>query len=401
MSDQNPWVEKYRPETKKEYQGNNKALDELMEWVDEYDQHDQSMLLIGDPGVGKSTAVHVIGNELDLPVKEINASDSRTKEDIQEAVSAARAQPISADKQIVFFDEADSISGRTSLTPLYDLVDQGSNPIIFAANNEYEVPSGIKSRSETKKFRLGKRSIKAKLKDIIEAEGLEIGAATLSTLSERNSLRDAIQDLQAISEGRQAFDDEREYDDSIFDEIERVIRGKPTGFSENPEKVIDWIDKNLRDEYRLTEAHMAWSALARADEWLGRSNPPNFEWWGKAAELERQVPHLRLTDAYDGYIPTNSPDVYSKGWTKTEKNLYERIQSDDATNLTCDFTEFRKLYLPILKDELEEADVQAMRVRYGLSDEMVELLGGDSSIEPSDVSVDEKQEPDEGSFMEW
>jgi len=413
MSNNNEsWTEKYRPESTSDVQGNNKNVKKLKRWIQNYSPGDKSYLLIGPPGVGKSSSIQAISNELGLPLLEVNASDARRTDELNEFVKQAFSSPFDGDKQVVMFDEVDSMSGRTNFSLLYKLIDESPNPVVFIANSEYEVPNGIKSRTETLKFRLGTRSIKAKLKKIIKKEDLDIGASTLTRLSQRESLRDAIHDLQSIEGGQDLSQDGRQYESSIFDEVDKVIKGPDANFSETPPDVLLWVDQNIRDRWSLVEAMVAWECLARSDKWFGRVNGSDYSWWKYAGTLQDQLPNLRLTEPYDGYISKERPEKMKRAWGRgTEGDLYESLSGadDNVFRMGCSFYEFKTRYLPILQESSEKKKMNIVR-ESNLSESEMELLGVDPDDyeewkEGGDIDVAEQksqeQNSDVSSFMEW
>ena len=411
MSNNEAWTEKYRPETTDECQGNNKDIRELKQWVDNFSVGDQPQLLVGPPGVGKSSAIQAIANEKDIPLLEINASDARRTDEINAFVRNAHSAPFDADKQIVMFDEVDSLSGRSNFTMLYKMLDHAPNPIVFIANEKWEIPNGIKDRCETRKFSLGTRSIKAKLKKIIKKEDLDIGASTLTRLSQRESLRDAINDLQSIADGQDLRPDERQYESSIFDEVDKVIKGEQANFSETPDEALLWVDQNIRTRYRLTEAMMAWECMSRSDKWLGRVNGSDYSWWKYAGALNDQVPNLRLSDAYDGYISKERPEKMKRGWGRgVEGDVYEKLSgADDSTfRMGANFYEFKEKYIPLLQESDKETKMKIAR-EHDLSDKEMKLLDINPSEyeewkEGGDIESAQQYQEEKGSvnsFMEW
>lgn len=407
-----PWTEKYRPKDTDSVQGNNKNVKKLKRWIQNFSPGDQPYLLVGPPGVGKSSSIQAISNELDLPLLEINASDARRTAEVNEFVKEAFTSPFDGEKQVVMFDEADSMSGRTNFDLMYKLLDEAPNPVVFIANEKWEVPNGIKSRCETLKFRLGTRSIKAKLKKIIKKEDMDVGASTLTRLSQRASLRDAIQDLQSIEGGQDLSQDDRQYEQSIFDEVDKVIKGESANFSETPPDVLLWVDQNIRGRWNLVEAMLAWDCLARSDKWLGRVNGSDYSWWKYAGAMQDQLPNLRLSDPYDGYIDKQRPEKMKRAWGRgTEGDLYDKLSGaeDNVFRMGCSFYEFKKLYLPVLQDAPKDRKMAIVR-ESNLSDSEMKLLG----VTPSDyedwkeggeieVAQQQSQESSDNvsSFMEW
>lgn len=408
MSDES-WTERYRPTNLKELQGNTKASKELKRWIQNFSPGDRPRLLIGAPGVGKTSCIQAISNELDIPLIEVNASEARRTAEIKEFVREAWTTPFDSENQIVMFDEADSMSGRTNFSSLYNLLDEAPNPIVFIANDEWEVPNGIKDRCETQKFNLGTRSIKAKLKKIVKEEDMEIGASTLSRLAQRESLRDAINDLQDIAQGQDLQEDQRTYDTSVFDEVDNAIKGKEINFSETPPDTLLWIDQNIRDRWRLTEAMVGWDCLSRSDKWLGRVGNNDYSWWKYAGALQRQFPHLRLSNAWDGYIDKQRPEKMKRGWGRgSEGSLYDKLTgaTDNTFRMGANFYEFKTRHLPILQDLSRQKRLQICRDSRLEKSEM-ELLGiSEDEFEDWKTDGDEdiertQSEGDVSSFMDW
>ncbi|MGH9876558.1 MAG: AAA family ATPase, partial [Nitrososphaerales archaeon] len=77
------WTEKYRPQTVKEMVGNEDARITFLEWLVNWKNGSKPVLLVGPPGVGKTTLVKAIVKELGYDMVELNASDVRTKENLQ------------------------------------------------------------------------------------------------------------------------------------------------------------------------------------------------------------------------------------------------------------------------------------------------------------------------------
>ena len=404
------WVEKYRPKTTKDVQGNNKDVKELKQWVQTYKRGDKPQLLVGQPGVGKSSSIQAIANELDIPLMEINASSARTSDDIEQFVHDAQATPFGGGKKIVMLDEADSMSGRSNLKPLYDMLDDAANPTVVIVNDEWETLGGIKSRCNTRKFNLSTPSIKSKLKKIAKSEGLDIPVSTLERLANRESLRDAIQDFQQYvdSDETELRSDTRNYDQSVFDAVDDVIRGEQTRFEEPPTQAIQWIDQNIRGRYRMVEAWMAWDALSRSDMYLQKAGGDDYSWWKYAGALQDQVPNMRLTKPWHGYIKKSPPNWGREKRDKTIESVFKKLSGieDSRFKLDCSYREFKRVYLPIL-EALDIETKQMIALNNGLDSDEVGVIGLDSAqfkawreADTSDIP-DKYEEDRAGGIMEW
>lgn len=352
------WVEKHRPETFGEIQGNNTDVKELKDWVDEFEPGDQAQLLVGPPGVGKTTTAYVLSQHFGYPLNEINASDARGSEGIKDMADSIESHPTNADYQIVLVDEVDSQHHATNKRPLIKALDDPKNPVILTANDEYSVPNSIKNKVNIREFKLGKRSRKAKLKKIAKAEDLDLSQQDLEDLAERPGLRSAIHDLQLWSEqnippGR----DQREWELEEFDVVDKVLRGEKESGDMTPPDLIMWLDENLSREFRGVEAMVAYDTLARADKWLRRAEKEDYRYWKYAGELLEQTATQRLTEPYDGYLKKDFPEWFRHSKPKPdggspEAKLYRALKDygEPTYRFSGDFTYFRETLLPILKD---------------------------------------------------
>lgn len=404
-----PLVEKYRPERWGDIQGNNTDVRELRDWAEGFEKGDEAQRLSGPPGVGKTSTAQVIANEMGWPIEEVNASDARRTDEIAEIAERMKLRPVGADFQLVVLDEADSIPGSTNLGPLKEVLDEAPNPIIIICNDDYEVPKAIRSRSNERSFSLGSGSRQAKIREIAKEEDLDLGPATLSDLAERKNLRDAIQDLQSLARGEELLEDDREYEENPFNVVEKIVRGKtselPRQLPDSPDEFIWWIDENLRDEFRGVEAQVAYDLLARADKWLLRARQEDYRYWKYATRLMKRTAHVRLTDAYSGYLKQDYPQAKRK-WAPNasgdsgEAQLYQALSGEDGRpGIGCDFLEFRKQYLPFLLDlSLEER--REMANEHQLDGAALEALDLDTDQYES-WRTEEGSKMEESSVFEW
>ena len=76
------WSEKYRPKDLDELLGNEKIQKQFLTWLGSWETG-KSGLLIGPPGVGKTTLVHLSALKLGFNLIELNASDVRSKKKLE------------------------------------------------------------------------------------------------------------------------------------------------------------------------------------------------------------------------------------------------------------------------------------------------------------------------------
>lgn len=380
-SDQ-PWTQKYRPESFSDLQGNNAAVDRLKDWAEQFPADPQPRLLVGSPGTGKSATVEVIADWLDLQLVELNASSARKQRDIERIAGTIRNTSADGQRRAILLDEADSWHHASNKQPLYDALDAPANLVFITANDKWETPSGLVSRCEVETFRLGTRSIKAKLKDIRDAEGLDLSDDDLNPFAQREDLRSAINDLQSFAFADEVPEDARELtdEDSEWDMIDRVLTGTPDTGPHDPSWVLLWLDENCRRAYRGLELAAAYDALSRADAALLGPNGRQY-----AEAMLASVARLRRTEPYyddelsrkDKEFPSWVQSKVPKATRDTsEATLYRELSNYDEGHfaLGASFADFKHRILPRLK-ELDTGETHRLILEERLSPEAYDALG--------------------------
>ncbi len=293
-----PWVEKYRPRRLSDLVGHEQAIRQVLAWLNSWRKgapEKKALFLYGPPGVGKTTLVHVLAREKGYELIELNASDLRRASDIRRVVSTAlnTGSLFGAKGKIIFFDEVDGMSDvadKGGLDEILKIIKESRIPVILAANDPWS-PKLKPLRDISLMVRLNRlrtSDVVKILKRICEKEGIKADPAALRLLAEKNEgdLRSAINDLQAIAEGRKIItvDDVkyvtkryREYDpftilSKLFnatraEEAKALISQSMLSYDE----LILWIHENIPYYYRdPEEIAKAYEALSKADVYMGR-----------------------------------------------------------------------------------------------------------------------------------
>ncbi|ELZ96779.1 replication factor C large subunit [Haloferax mucosum ATCC BAA-1512] len=306
------WTEKYRPSSLSEVRGNNKARDALAEWANSWDDHREAVVVHGSPGIGKTSAAHALASDMGWETVELNASDQRTGDVIERfAGRAAKNATLSGSstgtstRQLVILDEADNIHGnydRGGSSAVTRLVKSSSQPIVLIANEFYDMSRGLRNACQEIEFRdVSARSIVPVLRDICRKEGLEFEPDALERIADMNSgdLRSAVNDLQAIAEGRDEITEEdvimgdRDRSVGLFEFLDAVLKEESAqdalytayDVDETPDDLTKWIEDKVSLVYEPDELARAYEFLANADRWLGRVRATqNYSYWRYATD---------------------------------------------------------------------------------------------------------------------
>jgi len=136
------WAEKYRPSTLADVQGNDSAVEKLVRWAKTWEEHRKPALLVGPPGVGKTSAALALAGDLDWDVLELNASDQRTASVIQQVAGEAALSGTFfgvEGRRVVILDEADNLHGnsdRGGARAITELSAKARQPIILIVNDQ-------------------------------------------------------------------------------------------------------------------------------------------------------------------------------------------------------------------------------------------------------------------------
>jgi replication factor C large subunit len=199
------WSEKYRPKNLLDMIGNEEAKESFVNWLAKWVKGTKPMLLVGPPGIGKTTMAILGAKKFNYDLISLNASDVRTKQRIQDVLNPVMGNITVMGKPMIFVDEVDGIHGRSDyggVEALIDIIKEPTIPIVLAANSETsDKMKSIKKVVTTVKMRpIPPRLMRFYLEEILRREGasLEIGSVIKLILDSRGDIRSMLNSAQAL-----------------------------------------------------------------------------------------------------------------------------------------------------------------------------------------------------------
>ncbi|EKM54246.1 uncharacterized protein PHACADRAFT_210061 [Phanerochaete carnosa HHB-10118-sp] len=265
------WVDRYRPQRYIDLLGDDRLHREVMAWVKEWDycvfgkrkgskrardeenldEHrrpkEKILLISGPPGLGKTTLAHIVAKQAGYSVFEVNASDARSAQIVDERIRPALESGAtigSSRPTLLVVDEIDGATGGTDSSAgfihrlvhlIHDKPKRRAKrgepqthrpllrPIICICNDLY-ASSLVKLRPNARIVRFNRPNdyrLVNRLREICELEGLKAQSCALTTLVglAQGDLRGCLNTLQLI----------RARNEEV---TENVIRSATTGMKE-------------------------------------------------------------------------------------------------------------------------------------------------------------------------
>lgn len=275
------WSVKHRPVSLDLMIGNEEARERFLLWLRKWKQGAKAAILVGPPGTGKTTCVHLAAEKLGLQLVELNASDTRTKEKLSRRLGEViHSSSLFGTKSLVFLDEIDGLAGRAdygAIEFIREAAKRSENPVVMAANDP-DSDEVKKLSSATVKIAFVKpppEAVEKFLATIAARERLKVGGEELASMANaaNGDLRAAINLLQSggvyekdeeltVSQAVNAFfgaEDEKAALKAL-----RAYPGQPR------DKVRDLFIGVVRAKIHEERKRAALEVLSRADLLMGR-----------------------------------------------------------------------------------------------------------------------------------
>ena len=250
MADVSDWTERHRPTSESHLEGNETQRQKIRKWLDDWKNgvpKNKAILLVGPPGVGKTTVARAIAQDMGWNVIELNASDARNAASIRKAATKGATHrslffnPDENDKKtLILIDEVDHLSGglrsvsesrinnaiKVNADPseavqlkgdtggkaeLLKLLAETKQPVILACNEVMGLWGKSSNwRSTRERFqrllmtinfeRASKDALRNIARRVLNSESIEYDTAAIEALTNNNpgDLRALVRDLQVI-----------------------------------------------------------------------------------------------------------------------------------------------------------------------------------------------------------
>jgi replication factor C large subunit len=198
------WAEKHRPQKITDMVGNEEARKSFIEWLTKWKKGTKPLLMIGPPGIGKTTLAQLAAKEFGYDLVGLNASDVRNKANIEEILMPLLGNASLLGKSMIFVDEVDGIHGRADfggVEALLKILKEPTVPIILAANSDQsEKMRNIKKATKPIYLKpLAPRLLGLYLQKVLRDEGAKLGPGSAIKLitESRGDIRSLLNMAQA------------------------------------------------------------------------------------------------------------------------------------------------------------------------------------------------------------
>ena len=202
------WSEKYRPQIVSDMVGNEEARAAITEWFVKWKKGTKPLLLVGPPGIGKTTIAYLVAKQFGYDMIGLNASDVRSKSRINEILTPVLGNVSVLGTPMIFVDEVDGIHGRGDYggaSALVDILKEPTVPILLAANSDAsDKMKSIKKVVKTIEFKkIPPRLLRVYLDNILKKQNAKLSPGSLIKVIDKSKgdIRSMINLTQSLVTG--------------------------------------------------------------------------------------------------------------------------------------------------------------------------------------------------------
>ena len=202
------WSEKHRPQIISDMVGNEEARAAIIEWFVKWKKGTKPLLLVGPPGIGKTTIAYLVAKQFGYDMIGLNASDVRSKSRINEILMPVLGNVSVLGTPMIFVDEVDGIYGRGDYggaSALVDILKEPTVPIVLAANSDdSDKMKSIKKVVKTIQFKkIPPRLLRVYLENILKKQSAKLSPGSLIKVIDKSKgdIRSMINLTQSLETG--------------------------------------------------------------------------------------------------------------------------------------------------------------------------------------------------------
>lgn len=188
--------------------GNEQARASVVEWFVKWKKGTKPLLLVGPPGIGKTTIANIVSVQFGYDTIGLNASDVRNKSRINEILLPVLGNVSVLGTPMIFIDEVDGIHGRNDFggaAALVDILKEPTVPIILAANSDAsDKMKNIKKATRIVYFKkIPPRLLRVYLQSVLTKQGVSLSPGSLAKVIDRShgDIRSMINLAQSLVTG--------------------------------------------------------------------------------------------------------------------------------------------------------------------------------------------------------
>jgi hypothetical protein len=378
--------------------GHKKIKSELASFMDEWLRgvpSKKAVVLIGGPGIGKSTIAHSLKDTYNLNVQEWDGREMN----VEHLLESVMTPTLDGRLKLFIIEDADAIKGDTR-RKIGQVVRNSIYPLIFIGNDKKKIPGDAKRKNLVlSMWNPEYRTIRNVLQTIVEKEKLKVSQDELDEIAKKcKDFRAAINGLYLFA-CQKGLVDGKDKELNIFELTQKIIEGEQNDTWFDPGLLELFLSETVMENFNGFTRYDMDCMIGLADRLIGHVEQTNYRPWGWARQILNQVTppypiksRIIVHHAGEGKkrIPYNEEDLKMK--RKLRQKIGPRYSEKEWLRWG-----FRHLKM-ICEKDLEL--VRHLKWEHELTDKEATFLYGQSANFELDAPelVEKKAEKKEGVF---